>query len=162
MSDDGGQRQDLTVEFTREAVHLVTEYGYAVVEAARNFGLNPHMLQRWKRELTEHEYAAFPGNDHELSAQAELRQLKEENKRLRMERNFLKKPRASLPANREERCLYPPAPGDPADCGLVGGVGCQSQRLLCVCLSASCPPDRLRRSGPIGAGENDSGGDGSK
>ena len=59
-----------------------------MVEAARNFGLNPHMLQRWKRELTEHEYAAFPGNDHELSAQAELRQLKEENKRLRMERDF--------------------------------------------------------------------------
>jgi transposase len=85
------KRRIYTAEFKREAVHLVTEQGYAVAEAARNLGLNPHMLQRWKRELMEHEHGAFPGNGRVLPAQAELRQLQEENTRLRMERDILKK-----------------------------------------------------------------------
>jgi transposase len=84
------KRRTSTAEFTREAVHLVTKQGYAVAEAARNLGPNPQMLQRWKRELTEHEHAAFPGNGRVLPAQAELYQLPEENKRLRMERDILK------------------------------------------------------------------------
>jgi transposase len=85
------RRRTYTAEFKREAVHLVTEQGYAVAEAARNLGLNPHMLQRWKRELTEYEHAAFPGNGRVLPAQEELHRLQEENKRLRMERDILKK-----------------------------------------------------------------------
>jgi transposase len=85
------KRRTYTAEFKREAVHLVTEQGYAVAEAARNLGLNPHMLQRWKRELTEHEHAAFPGKGRVLPAEEERHQLQEENKRLRMERDILKK-----------------------------------------------------------------------
>ncbi len=84
------KRRPYTAACKREAVHLVTEQGYAVAEAARTLGLNPPMLQRWKRELTEHEHAAFPGNGRVLPAQADLRQLQAENKRLRMERDRLK------------------------------------------------------------------------
>jgi transposase len=80
-----------TAEFKREAVHLVTEQGYAVAEAARNLGLNPHMLQRWKRELAEEAHAAFPGNGRVSPAQEELHRLRDENKRLRLERDILKK-----------------------------------------------------------------------
>jgi transposase-like protein len=47
----GDKRRIYTAEFTRAAVHLVTEPGDAVAEAARNLGLNPPRLQRWKREL---------------------------------------------------------------------------------------------------------------
>ena len=85
------KRRTYTTDFKREAVHLVTEQGYAVAEAARNLGLNPHMLQRWKRELIEHEHGAFPGNGRVLPAQEELHRLQEENKRLRIERDILKK-----------------------------------------------------------------------
>ena len=35
------KRRTSTAEFKREAVHLVTEQGYALAEAARNLGLNP-------------------------------------------------------------------------------------------------------------------------
>jgi transposase len=85
------KRRTYTAEFKREAVHLVTERGYALAEAARNLGLNPNMLQRWKREFVEEEHAAFPGNGRVSPAQEELHRLREENMRLRMERDILKK-----------------------------------------------------------------------
>jgi transposase len=85
------KRRTSTAEGKREAVHLVTAQGYAVADAARNLGLNPHLLQRWKRELTEHEPAAFPGHGRVLPAQEALRQWQEEHTRLRMERDMLKK-----------------------------------------------------------------------
>jgi transposase-like protein len=69
-------------------VHLVTEPGDTVAEAARTLGLNPHRLQRWKRELTEHEHAAFPGNGRVLSAQAEWHRLQAEHTRVRVARDL--------------------------------------------------------------------------
>jgi transposase len=85
------KRRTYTAGFKREAVHLVTEQGDTVAEAARNLGLNPHMLQRWKRELVDHEHDAFPGNGRVSPAQEELDRLQAENERLRMERDILKK-----------------------------------------------------------------------
>ena len=49
------------------------------------------MLHRWKQELETHENGAFPGNGPLTPEQEELRQLRDENKRLRMERDILKK-----------------------------------------------------------------------
>ena len=54
-------------------------------------GINVNMLRRWKQEYTVNTQAAFPGNGHLPLAQAELRQLRDEVKRLRMERDMLKK-----------------------------------------------------------------------
>jgi transposase len=85
------KRRNYGEEFKREAVRLVTEQGYGVAETARNLGINPNMLGRWKRELTGQPQAAFPGNGHVAPAQEELHRFREENKRLRMERDVLKK-----------------------------------------------------------------------
>jgi transposase len=65
------QRQTYTAAFTCEAVRLVTEHGYGVGEAARNLGLNAHMLQRWKRELAARENGGFPGKGRLSPEQAE-------------------------------------------------------------------------------------------
>lgn len=78
-------------EFKREAVRLVTEQGYGVSETARNLGINAHMLGRWKREVEAQQSAAFPGNGRVSPDQEELQRLREDNKRLRMERDILKK-----------------------------------------------------------------------
>jgi transposase len=83
--------EQLPVEFTREAVRLVTVHGYGVAEAARNLGINATMLGRWKREHEARERGAFPGKGHLPPDQEELHRLREENKRLRMEREILKK-----------------------------------------------------------------------
>ena len=85
------KRQTYTAEFKCEAVRLVTEHGYSVAEAARNLGLNAQMLQRLKRELAARENGAFPGKGRLSPDQEEVHRLREDNKRLRMERDILKK-----------------------------------------------------------------------
>ena len=91
MSAHGRETQDLYSEFKREAVRLVTEQRYGVAETARNLGLNVNMLRRWKQEATANPQNAFPGNGRLTPEQDELRQLRDEVKRLRMERDILKK-----------------------------------------------------------------------
>jgi transposase len=49
------------------------------------------MLGRWVKEFQEDESEAFRGNGKLSSEQEELRRLREENRRLRMERDILKK-----------------------------------------------------------------------
>lgn len=84
-------RKEYTPEFKREAVALVIEQGYTLVGAARNLGINRDMLRRWKRELMQDGGVAFPGKGHQTPEQAELHRMQEEIRRLRMERDILKK-----------------------------------------------------------------------
>lgn len=89
-------RKKYTREFKQDAVRLVSEQGYNQSEAARNLGINRGMLGRWVKELEEDESEAFRGNGKQTSEQALLRQLREENRRLKMERDILKNlPRAA-------------------------------------------------------------------
>ena len=85
------KRKVYSTEFKQEAVRFILEQRYGVAETARNLGINVNMLRRWKQEYTTHVAAAFPGNGRLTSEQEALRQLREENKRLRMERDILKK-----------------------------------------------------------------------
>jgi len=85
------QRKTYTAEFKHEAVRLSTEQGYGVAETARNLGLNVHMLRRWRRELNDRPHGVFPGHGRLTPEPEELHRLREENKRLRMERDILKK-----------------------------------------------------------------------
>ena len=84
-------KRKYTAEYKREAVKLVTEGGYKVTEAGRNLGINASMLGRWKREAETQGHGAFPGQGHQSPEQEELRRLREENKRLKLEREILKK-----------------------------------------------------------------------
>jgi transposase len=80
-------KRKFSQEFKEEAVKLVTEQGYKISEAARNLDIGSNMLSRWKRELEEQKTAKPVGLDQEK----ELSRLREENRRLRMEREILKK-----------------------------------------------------------------------
>jgi transposase len=80
-----------TPEFKQEAVRLVTEQGYKVTEAARNLGINPSVLARWKSQLTSEGTNAFPGKGRLTTEKDELQRLRKENQRLKMERDILKK-----------------------------------------------------------------------
>jgi len=84
-------RKQYTKEFKLDAVRLVTEQGYTRAEAARNLGLNANMLGRWVQELQVDEAEAFRGNGKLTVEQQELRRLREENRRLKLEREVLKK-----------------------------------------------------------------------
>jgi len=84
------KRKKYTQEFKEEAVKLITEQGYRVTEAARNLGINENMLGRWKREF-EGGGEGTSGLQGRTVMQAELKRLRKENKRLKMEREILKK-----------------------------------------------------------------------
>ena len=77
-------------EFKRDAVRLVTNNSYGVSETARRLGINANMLSRWKREAETTSNGALSGNGQVASDQDELRRLREENQRFRMERDILK------------------------------------------------------------------------
>lgn len=84
-------RKKYTREFKEDAVRLVTEQGYNQSEAARNLGIDRGMLGRWVKEFQEDDREAFRGNGKLTAEHEELRQLRQENRRLKMERDILKK-----------------------------------------------------------------------
>ena len=75
-------------EFKREAVKLVTDQGYSLAEAARSLGLDASLLRSWKLKYGTEQNGAPKMQESE---QEELGRLREENRRLRMERDILKK-----------------------------------------------------------------------
>ncbi len=85
------KRKHYSKQFKIDAVKLVTEQGFNVSEAARNLGIHHSSLRRWKRQLESDGNQAFPGKGNLSTEKQELDRLRKENKRLRMEREILKK-----------------------------------------------------------------------
>ena len=77
-------------EFKIEAGRLVTQKGLSVSQAARDLGIHPTLLGRWKKQLAADGQHAFPGKGHLQPMQEELALLKRENAKLKMERDILK------------------------------------------------------------------------
>ena len=79
--------QSYSREFKAEAVALVTQQGYSVPEAVASLGIRSNQLYWWKQQQEQAQ------NDSLLSAdeKAELLVLRQEVKRLRMEKELLKK-----------------------------------------------------------------------
>ena len=77
-------------EFKLEAVRRTQMSGKSVAEVARELELPVHHLYKWRTELDRKEGEAFPGSGHE-TPNAELEALRREVKRLREEREILKK-----------------------------------------------------------------------
>ena len=86
------KRQKYTKEFISEAIKLVTEHGYSQAEVSKSLGINSRNLNRWilqasgsyKNESTNRQHVA-------VLAQEELERLRIEVKRLKLEREILKK-----------------------------------------------------------------------
>ena len=81
------KRRKYADEFQAEAVKLVTDEGYSVSEAARNLGVHVNLLRNWEQKLSAESEVQELTEDQRM----ELARLKAENKRLRMERDILKK-----------------------------------------------------------------------
>ncbi len=78
-------KKKFTEEFKKEAVNLVVKQGYSNTEAAQSLGVSESAIRQWKKQFG-------PGvNKIELEQQAEIKRLNKEVKRLRMEREILKK-----------------------------------------------------------------------
>lgn len=87
----GDARRKFSREFKIEAVRLITEGGQTIAETARELGVNASLLGRWKQQLTESGGQAFPGKGRMKPLEEEVRRLQRDLKRVRQERDFLKK-----------------------------------------------------------------------
>lgn len=84
-------RKKYSKEFKLDAISLVLEQNYTRIEAAQSLGINAPMLGRWIREHQSDDGQAFRGNGKLTPEQLEIRQLKNQVKRLEMEKDILKK-----------------------------------------------------------------------
>ncbi len=84
-------RKQYTKEFKKEAVELVTKQNYTITQAATSLGINRNMLDRWCHEYQAQPEKAFPGSGSQPAGSNELQRLREENKRLKLEHEILKK-----------------------------------------------------------------------
>lgn len=85
------ERKTYTPEFKLQAVKMVLEQKRSVTEVARQLGIGANLLHLWKKAFLAHGPQAFPGSGHLTPQEEELRRLREENARLKMERDILKK-----------------------------------------------------------------------
>ena len=81
----GGKRRKYTEDFKIEAVQMVLDGGLKKAEAARKLGMTATTLSAWIRDL------APEGRLVDVDLKAEVKRLAEENRKLRMERDILKK-----------------------------------------------------------------------
>lgn len=85
----GQARKKYTQEYKDEAVELVISSGRPIAEIARNLGINEGTLANWVN--TAKKSGKLKEKPLDTEERAELRELREDNRQLRMERDFLKK-----------------------------------------------------------------------
>lgn len=83
-----GSRRTYSAEFKHEAVQLASQAGVSVAQVARDLGIQPNMLTRWRRESATTGPKAFRGRG--VPRDQELAQLKRDLGRVTRERDFLK------------------------------------------------------------------------
>lgn len=83
------KRRSFTPEYKEEAAKLVIETSRPVAESARDIGINEQTLRNWVSAYRK----AHAGEEPALSVseREELRQLKDENRELRLKSEFLGK-----------------------------------------------------------------------
>ena len=84
-------RRSFSREFKLEAVRLVTERDIKVGQVARDLDIHENVLRRWVRQYRDDPAHAFPGAGQMKPEQAEVAKLKQEIRKLKAERDILKK-----------------------------------------------------------------------
>ena len=84
------KRRFFSQEFKQEAVSLVMDQGYSCAEAGRSLGIRGSLIGRWKRGLESGD-STFQGHGKLTPDQQRIKELETENRRLKMEKDILKK-----------------------------------------------------------------------
>jgi transposase len=84
-------KRTYTSEFKLEAIRLSETSSKSDAQIERDLGISPKSLYRWKKRFVQDGEHAFPGRGRLTPEQEHIRQLEQENKILRQERDILKK-----------------------------------------------------------------------
>ncbi len=85
------RRRRFDKQFKLDALRMVEESDRSVASIARDLGVHPNVLYRWREQfLVDHDHA-FPGKGKLKPEDEELRRLRRENETLKEERDILKK-----------------------------------------------------------------------
>ena len=76
-------------DFKLQAARLVTEQGYSLRDAAERLGVSAWSIRYWIKKFQQ--TAELPAQNQIQPAADELKELRRENARLRMENDILKK-----------------------------------------------------------------------
>jgi transposase len=85
----GSTRRKFTPEFKAEAVELLINSGKPISEIARDLGISDGTLGNWVKAAKKR--GDVKEKPLEIHERARLKELEEENRRLKMEREILKK-----------------------------------------------------------------------
>src|SRR5437588_5683007 len=109
---EGRQRRSFTEEYKRQAAELVISSGRSITAVGKELGLRDSVLRRWVEMLRQEPASAARRPTTQATPMpadqaAEIARLRQENERLRMERDILKKSRSrSLPEPGHELPLH--------------------------------------------------------
>jgi len=84
-------RREYSAEFKREAVELSNAADKPIAQIARELGIRPRLLYKWREQMREQKGEAFPGHGNRPESSAEAVRLEREVARLRQELEILKK-----------------------------------------------------------------------
>ncbi len=127
-------------EFKIEAVKQVVDRGHSVSSVATRLDITTHSIYAWIKK-----YGPDSSTHNEQSdAQAEIRRLQKELKRVTDERDILKKPRRTSQSCPTKVRLYPRQQPLLACSFALSGSGCPSEWILFLASAATfaASPDR--------------------
>ncbi|MCK1544308.1 transposase [Bradyrhizobium sp. 179] len=99
----GRQRRSFTEDYKRQAVELAVSSGRSIGSVAKELGLRDSVLRRWLDKVRQEPASAAwrpttQGTPMSADQASEIARLRQENERLRMERDILKNHHGPRPA----------------------------------------------------------------
>lgn len=85
------RRRQFDKQYKLDAVRMTEDSGRSIASIARDLGIHPNNLYKWRQELLTDPEQAFPGKGKLKAEDEELRRLRRENETLKQERDILKK-----------------------------------------------------------------------
>ena len=93
------ERRKFDAQFKLDALRLIQESNRKITDVARELGIRPELLYRWKSEQAADPEQAFPGKGHMKPDEEYVRRLERELAQARQERDILKKALAYFSKN---------------------------------------------------------------
>lgn len=93
------QRRRFDAQFKHDALRLIEESNRKISDIAKDLGVRPELLYRWKSEQAADPEHAFPGKGKMKPEQDQIRRLERELAQAKEERDILKKALAYFSRN---------------------------------------------------------------